>query len=68
MSYINFEKVGFRQEHKEHCSAYFAAYYNSVTNSTNKAERVRTPAFSNRWANKMQSRVTIMTGRLRASP
>jgi len=24
-----------RQEHKEHCSAYFAAY-NSVTNSANK--------------------------------
>jgi len=27
--------VGIRQEHKEHCSAYFAAH-NSVTNSANK--------------------------------
>jgi len=27
--------VRIRQEHKEHCSAYFAAY-NSVTNSANK--------------------------------
>jgi len=27
--------VGIRQEHNEHCSAYFAAY-NSVTNSANK--------------------------------
>jgi len=32
--YINFEKVGIRQEHKEHCSAYFASY-NSVINSAN---------------------------------
>jgi len=27
--------VGIRQEHKEHCSTYFAAY-NGVTNSANK--------------------------------
>jgi len=27
--------VGIRQEHKEHCSAYFAAC-NSITNSANK--------------------------------
>jgi len=40
--YINFEKVGIRQEHKEHCSAYLA--------------------FSNRRANQMQPRVTIMAG------
>jgi len=33
--YKNFEKMGIRQEHKEHCSAYFAAY-NSVTKSVNK--------------------------------
>jgi len=28
--------VGIRQEHKEYCSAYFATYYNSVTNSADK--------------------------------
>jgi len=38
--YINFEKVGIRQEHKEHCSAYFAAY-NSVTNCANKGLKHR---------------------------
>jgi len=30
--YINFKKVGIRQEHKEHCSAYFAAYNSVLTN------------------------------------
>jgi len=29
-NFLNFEKVGIRQKHKEHCSAYFAVY-NSVT-------------------------------------
>jgi len=45
INYIYFEKVGIRQELKEHCSAYFAVY-----NSVNKLgkQRDRTPDFSNR--------------------
>jgi len=42
--------VGIRQEHKEHCSAYFAAY-NSVTNSANKGleHRQKIRESTNKW-------------------
>jgi len=43
----------------------FAAY-TVICNKLGK-QRDRTPAFSNRRANQMQPRVTIMTGRLRKS-
>jgi len=44
---LNFEKVEIRQEYKEHCSAYFAAY-NSVTNSANTAFSTGGPTKCNR--------------------
>jgi len=53
---IRESKVGIRQEHKEHCSAYFAAY-NSVTNSVNRGSKHRLfqtanqmqPSYNNDW-------------------
>jgi len=39
--YINFEKVEIKQQHKEHCFAYYFSAYNSVTNSVNKRSEYR---------------------------